>query len=276
MKSPDVSDLPIAVFDSGVGGLTVVRALRERLPHEHLLYLGDTARVPYGTKSAESVQRYSAQATHHLVARGVKALVVACNTASAVALDALREAHAPLPVVGVIEGGARAAVASSRARRIAVLATEGTVARRAYGNAIRGIDPDAHVEEIAASLFVALAEEGWTTGPIVDAIVQRVLAPLHTHADAAPDCVVLGCTHFPLLADAIRRALPAATTLIDSASTTAAMLGDALDEAGLLRPGALPGRLSFLATDDPDRFARVGAAFLGVRIGAHEIESVDL
>ncbi len=272
----DRAHRPIGVFDSGVGGLTVVRALRERLPNERLLYLGDTARVPYGTKSAESVRRYAAQATRQLVARGIKALVVACNTASAVALDVLRELHAPLPVLGVIEGGARAAVSASRIRHVAVLATEGTVRGHAYGEAIRRLDPAVRVDEISASLLVALAEEGWTDGALVDAIVQRVLEPLAAGAGSTPDCVVLGCTHFPLLADPIRRALPPAVKLIDSAGTTAALLHERLGETAMLRTGTGSPPIAFLATDDPERFARVGSAFLGLSIGAGDVERIDL
>jgi glutamate racemase len=150
------------------------------------------------------------------------------------------------------------------------------VARRAYGDAIRRIDASVRVDELAASLFVALAEEGWTSGPLVDAIVQRVLAPLQVDSNGATDCVVLGCTHFPLLADAIRRALPPTVTLIDSASSTARTLADALGAAGLLRGDVTRGSVSFLATDDPERFARVGAAFLGVAIDGSEVERVDL
>lgn len=270
-------DRPIGVFDSGVGGLTVLRALRERLPGESLLYLGDTARVPYGTKSAESVRRYALQATQHLVARGTKALVIACNTASAVALEAVAQAHPALPVLGVVEPGARAAVELAQGGEIAVLATEGTVARRAYGDAIRRLSPAARVAEIACSLFVALAEEGWTDDAIVEAVARRYLARfLGPGAARAPDCVVLGCTHFPLVAEPMRRLLPTRTRWIDSASTTADALRKELEARGLLRLRARATAPRFLVTDDPDRFTRVGAQFLGQPIGADAVERVDL
>ena len=165
-------DLPIGVFDSGVGGLTVLRAIRAALPNESTIYLGDTARVPYGTKSRESVLRYSLQASRQLVERGIKLLVVACNTASALSLPELRAELAPLPVLGVVEPGAEAAVAASAAQRHLVLATEATVAQRAYTRSIRALAPRAEVEELACSLFVALAEEGWTHGEVVAAAAR--------------------------------------------------------------------------------------------------------
>lgn len=268
---------PIGVFDSGVGGLTVLRALRERLPGESLLYLGDTARVPYGTKSAESVRRYALQATQHLVDRGVKALVVACNTASALALDALAERHATLPVLGVVEPGARAAAELARHGEIVVLATEGTVARRAYGDAIRRLAPNARVRELACSLFVALAEEGWMDDEIVETVARRYLAPLlDVPLAATPSCVVLGCTHFPLLAEPLRRLLPPTTTWIDSASTTADALLEELESRALLRSSAIAPELRFLVSDDPGRFARVGSRFLGLPIDEDGVERVDL
>jgi len=181
-------ELPIGIFDSGVGGLTVLRAVRERLPRERFLYLGDTARLPYGTKSAESVRRYSLQAADLLLNRGIKYLLVACNTASAVALDALRERYAPLPVMGVIDPGAEAACAASRSRQIAVVATEGTIRGGAYQRSINARMPDALVVGRACSLFVALAEEGWTDGPIVEAVARRYLDELferHPAVDTA-------------------------------------------------------------------------------------------
>src|SRR5262245_27370969 len=165
-------ELPIGVFDSGVGGLTVLRAIRHAMPAESAIYLGDTARVPYGTKSSESVVRYALQAADLLVERGIKLLVVACNTASAVALDALRERLRPLPVLGVIEPGAAAVAAASANGHFLVLATEATVQGHAYARALHARRPDAVVEEIACSLFVALAEEGWTDGPVADAIAE--------------------------------------------------------------------------------------------------------
>src|SRR6185436_14060874 len=218
LKMPGArNDRPVGVFDSGVGGLTVLRALVANLPHEDFLYLGDTARLPYGTKSPATVARYSVRAAEGLAQRGIKALVVACNTASATALPALRERFPDLPVIGVIEPGARAACESSTSGRIAVLATEGTVQGGAYERAIQALRPDAQVTQVACQVFVALAEEGWSEGAAVDAVVQRYLA----HLDARVDTVVLGCTHFPLLADAIARQLGPTRRIVDSAATTA-------------------------------------------------------
>ena len=271
------ADLPIGVFDSGVGGLTVLRALRRRLPAESLIYLGDTARVPYGTKSVSSIVRYASQATDHLVGRGVKMLVVACNTASAVSLDPLRERFAPLPVIGVVEPGAEAAVAVSRNHHHLVLATESTVKRHAYAQAIRRLTPDARVDEQACSLFVALAEEGWTEGAVPESVARTYLTPLMTRADGdVPDTVVLGCTHFPLLEDTIRAALGPGATIVDSATTTAEAVARRLKTLGLLASGAEAGTLTLLATDGPDRFAAVGSRFLGRTIQPGDVEVVDL
>jgi glutamate racemase len=270
------SALPVGVFDSGVGGLTVLRALRRALPGESAIYLGDTARVPYGTKSGESVVRYALQAADLLVARGIKLLVVACNTASAVALDALRDHLHPLPVLGVIEPGAAAAAAASANGHVLVLATEATVQRRAYARAVHALRADAIVDEIACSLFVALAEEGWTDGPIADAVAETYLGGARAHpSKTRPDCVILGCTHFPLLLGPIRRVLGPSLAIVDSATTAAEAVGQALAQAGTLG-AAVAGALTLLATDGPARFARVGSAFLGEAIAASDVELVDV
>jgi len=275
----------IGVFDSGVGGLTVLRALRDELPHEQFVYLGDTARLPYGTKSAESVVRYALQAATALIERRVKALIVACNTASAVALPALRARHADLPVIGVVEPGADAAVAATRSGCIAVIGTEATVRGGAYQRAIAQRRPDARVRALACQLFVALAEEGWTSGAVAEATAQRYLAPLllpDTAPEAAVDTLVLGCTHFPVLRAVIREVVGERVTIVDSAVTTARAAHALLRERGLLRaPAAMPQATarpaaSFLATDSSARFAAIGARFLGSGIGAHEVELIDL
>ncbi|HLQ14131.1 MAG TPA: glutamate racemase [Steroidobacteraceae bacterium] len=271
---------PIGVFDSGVGGLTVLRALRAALPEETFLYLGDTARLPYGTKSEHTVVRYALQAADELVGRDIKCLVIACNTASAAALPALQERHAELPVIGVIEPGARAACAGSPSGRIAVLGTESTVQGGAYTRAILRIRPDAQVLGVACSLFVALAEEGWTDGAVASAAATRYLAPLRASGPAAADMLVLACTHFPVLEPVIRAAVGPGLHLVDSAATTAATVRLELERRGLLRPPALEpgpqGRASFLATDGAARFARVGSRFLGEPILAEEVELIDL
>jgi glutamate racemase len=262
----------VGVFDSGVGGLTVLRALIGELPREDFLYLGDTARLPYGTKSPATVARYSVRAAEALVTQGIKALVVACNTASATALPALRERFPDLCVIGVIEPGARAACDASRSGRIAVLATEGTVQGGAYPRAIQALLPDAHVTQIACQVFVALAEEGWSEGEAVDAVTERYLA----HLDSRVDTVVLGCTHFPLLVGAIGRQLGAQRHIVDSAATTARATAAMLAERQLATTRTNPGALRLMATDSPERFARVGARFLGSSIGVRHVEAIDL
>ncbi|MBS0387673.1 MAG: glutamate racemase [Proteobacteria bacterium] len=270
-------DLPIGVFDSGVGGLTVLRALCAVLPEESFIYLGDTARLPYGTKSEHTVARYALQAADELIERGIKCLVVACNTASAAALPALQQRHADLPVIGVIEPGARAACAASKSGRIAVLATESTVRGGAYSQAIARIRPEAEVTAIACALFVALAEEGWTEGPVAMAAAERYLEPLRSARSHAPDTIVLGCTHFPVLKSVIAAAAGPGVRLVDSAATTAQEARALLAARGLQRVagGAAP-QLRFLATDAVDRFATVGGRFLGAPIAADEVELIDL
>lgn len=265
--------LPIGVFDSGVGGLTVLKALREQLPAEDLVYLGDTARLPYGTKSPASIRRYAAQATEVLQRQGIKLLVVACNTASAVALRALRREMAPLPVIGVVEPGAAAAVAARPAGSHLVLATEATVQLGAYRTAIEAADNRAQVRELACEMLVSLAEEGWTQGDIAEAIVRRYVDSV-TATDFLPDSVILGCTHFPLLRGPISSAFDESVAIVDSASTTAARAAGLLESAGLLNESG--GTLRLLATDGASRFARVGGQFLGEALDVGDIELVDL
>lgn len=271
----DVTHLPIGVFDSGVGGLTVLRALRQQLPAERFIYLGDTARLPYGTKSRESVQRYSVQAAQCLFDQGIKALVIACNTASSVALDVLLERFAPVPVIGVVQPGALAGVQASRSGHIAVLATEATVQGGAYQRAITALRPDARVVAQACSLFVALAEEGWHEGGIAEAIAHRYLDDL-LRADSRLDTLVLGCTHFPVLVPALRAVVGDAMTIVDSAQTTAAAVQARLQELRLECDGHAPQSLRLLATDSPERFARVGSRFLGEAFTLADVELVDL
>jgi len=270
-------DLPIGVFDSGVGGLTVLKAIREQLPRENLLYLGDTARLPYGTKSPASVLRYAMQATAHLRERGVKMLVIACNTASAVALEDLQRALAPLPVIGVVEPGAAAAVSARPAGRHLVLATEGTVRLGAYGKALRRLDPAASVRELACELMVAQAEEGWTGGDIATAIVGEYLRPMMAGPSAyQPDSIILGCTHFPILRAAIRSVVAESVSITDSAGTTASVVARELSTRRLQRADGAAATLRLLATDGASRFARVGGTFLGDALVAGDIELVDL
>ena len=266
---------PIGVFDSGMGGLTVLRALMERLPSERFIYLGDTARLPYGTKSAETVEAYALQATRLLIEASVKMVVVACNTASSVALASLTRQLAPVPVIGVIEPGARAGIAATRNKRIAVIATESTVKGGAYLRAIHAIDASVEVVQQPAQVFVALAEEGWTESAVTIAASRAYLAPLFK-GPSAPDTLVLGCTHFPVLVKAIREAVGDKVTIVDSAATTAASVADALAAKGLANEGKDKGAARFLATDSPERFARVGEIFLGRKIEKADVELVDL
>lgn len=271
----DVSGLPIGVFDSGVGGLTVLAALREHLPRESFVYLGDTARLPYGTKSAGTVQRYAEQAARVLVDHGIKLLVIACNTASAVAVDTLSAAFAPLPVLGVVEPGAAAACETSRSGRIVVIGTEGTIRGGAYDRAIARRRPEARVVGRPCPLFVSLAEEGWTDGPIPEAVATRYLADLVGPGRDA-DCLVLGCTHFPVLRDVLSRVAGPDVAIVDSAQTTAAEVARRLGATARSADEASRGTLELWATDDPERFARVGGRFLAVDLRPGEVRVVDL
>lgn len=276
MTDKNQAKLSIGVFDSGVGGLTVLKALREKLPGENLLYLGDTARLPYGTKSKRSVLRYAIQATAHLQSRDIKLLVVACNTASAVALSELQRVLAPLPVIGVVEPGAQAAIAQCPGGRHLVLATEATVTLGAYGRAIRAQDSAASVAELACELLVALAEEGWAEGELAEKIIRRYLSPfLAMDAASRPQTLILGCTHFPILMPALRAVVDGSIAIVDSAVTTAAVVERYLQVNNVARDEG-PGTLDILATDGVQRFARVGGAFLGTSLAADDIELIDL
>jgi glutamate racemase len=264
---------PIGVFDSGMGGLTVMRALMARLPRESFIYLGDTARLPYGTKSADTVRRYAIQASAALVARGIKLLVVACNTAS-VSLPALSEALSPLPVIGVIVPGARAALAAAPMGPIAIIATEGTLKGGAYRSAIRDAGSNVPIAQQACPLFVPLTEEGLTDGPIVEAVVHRYLDPILSSVPR-PSCLLLGCTHYPVLKPVIARITGSGVALVDSASTTADAVAALLVERDLSNSAGAQS-LKFLATDAPDRFAHVGEIFLGQPIDPGLVELIDL
>jgi glutamate racemase len=270
-----MNDAAIGIFDSGIGGLTVMRALAAHLPDEEFVYLGDTARLPYGTKSADTVTRYALQAGGALMRRRVKMLVVACNTASAVALPRLEEMFAPVPVVGVIVPGAEAAVAAAPEGPIAVIGTEGTVRGGAYVRAIESHGRTIPVIQQACSLFVSIAEEGMLEGEIAEAIAHRYLDPVLA-AVPRPKALVLGCTHFPALRKTIAKVAGPDLRLVDSADTTAKAVAKILRENNLTRAGGAKPSHSFLATDAPDRFARVGEIFLGAPIDPGKVELVDL
>jgi glutamate racemase len=265
---------PIGIFDSGMGGLTVMRALKARLPQESFVYLGDTARLPYGTKSADTVTRYAVQAAAALRAHDIKLLVVACNTASAAAVPTLQAQLAPLPVVGVIEPGARAAIAAAPDGPIAVIATEGTVKGGAYVRAIQDAAPHMPVVQQACPLFVALAEEGLTTGEIAMLAAHRYLDPL-LGTVPRPRGLVLGCTHFPVLKETIAAVAGNDVVLVDSAETTAQAVEEILRDSGLLSSGPAMAPV-FLATDAPGRFAHLGEIFLGEAIDPGRVTLVDL
>lgn len=260
----------VGVFDSGVGGLTVVREIEKLLPNESILYLGDTARVPYGTKSPDTVIRYARACAHILVSRDIKLLVVACNTASAFALETLREELA-IPVLGVIEPGAHAAVRATRNGRIGVIGTAGTVRSGRYADTIRDIDPELAVFSQPCPLFVPLAEEGWTNGDVPLSVARTYLAPL---LQQGIDTLVLGCTHYPLLKGVIAQAAGDRITLVDSADETAAVVQRTLDGMDMRSTLPLIPQFRFFVTDAPEMFMQVGQQFLGHTL--QETEWVDV
>jgi glutamate racemase len=262
-----VNSAPIGIFDSGIGGLTVARALYERLPHESTIYFGDTARVPYGPKSPETVRRYSLEILHWLLGQGVKAVVIACNTSTAHALEAL-QSESPVPVIGVIEPGARAAVSVPHRGPIGVIGTAGTIASLAYARAIQRAKPGAAVEQRACPLFVPLVEEGWFEHPAAELIAGEYLAPLK---QAGVDVMVLGCTHYPLLKPLLQRIMGPATRLIDSGEETAAVVADALTKAGLGASTDGSPYHRFVVSDDEARFRQVGSRFIGERLAKAEV-----
>ena len=257
-----MSELPIGVFDSGLGGLTVARAIYERLPAESIVYFGDTARVPYGPKSPETVRRYSLEILDWLLAQGVKAVVIACNTSTAHALDALRAAS-PVPVIGVIEPGSRAAVAAAPHGTIGVIGTAGTIASGAYERAIHQRDPAATVIPKACPLFVPLVEEGWFDHPAAELVAREYLAPL---VEREVSALVLGCTHYPLLKPLLARVMGPGTALIDSAAETARALEKVRERAGIRAPAEHRPTHRFAVSDDAPRFLSVGTRFLGDRL----------
>lgn len=282
MDQTAIQNLPIGLFDSGVGGLTVLKALRQRMPSEDLLYLGDTARLPYGTKSAETIVRYALQASAVLIERKVKLLVVACNTATSVALEALQKAY-DVPVIGVVEPGAQASCRASKAGHIAVIATDSTIRGEAYHKAIHRLRPDACIVGQPCPLFVSLAEEGWIEGDIAERVAARYLDPIFRpefggDAVHTPDCLVLGCTHFPLLAKAIRTVVGPDVVIVDSAATTAQTVQAELERLDLVHAARQRGygTTQFLTTDDVPRFARTGGLFLGTPIAPDDVELVNL
>jgi len=252
---------PIGVFDSGIGGLTTVRELFAHLPHESVVYFGDTARLPYGNKSKETVTRFAVEITSFLVRQHVKCVVVACNTASSHALDELRERFG-VPVIGVIEPAARAAVASSPRRRIGVIGTLATVGSNAYADAIHRLVPEATVLQRACPLFVPLVEEGWLDHSVTRLVADEYLDELQA---SDLDSLILGCTHYPLLAPLLRAAIGGSVHLVDSGAEAARATAELLAERGMLAPPGEAPNHHFFLSDEPRRrsFARVAESFLG-------------
>lgn len=249
----------IGIFDSGVGGLTVLKEIIKALPQEDTVYLGDTARVPYGTKSPETVTRYSTEITSFLVSREIKLLVVACNTASAVSLDALKQRFS-IPIVGVIEPGARRAASATRTGKVGVIGTEGTIRSSAYAKAIKRINPEIEVITRACPLFVPLAEEGWVNNQVARLTAETYLNGLK---NAGIDTLVLGCTHYPLLKETIAAAVGEGVQLVDSAEETARTVSEILRGSGMIRPASERGNHHYFVTDVPAGFLKVGNRFLG-------------
>jgi len=254
-------DSAIGIFDSGIGGLTVLQRIIEALPRENTVYLGDTARSPYGTKSVETVLRYSFENTDFLIEKGVKLVVVACNTSTAVALKPLKESLS-VPVIGVVEPGVRRALEKTRNRKIGVIGTEATIQSGAYTRALKACDPGVEVYSRACPLFVPLVEEGWLDNSIVKITVESYLGSLKR---SGIDALILGCTHYPLLKKAIQGFMGRGVQLVDSAEETAKEVQAILEQNSLARKKG-KGTPSFFVTDTPDRFIKVGHRFLGEKV----------
>ena len=265
-----IKSAPIGVFDSGIGGLTVAKELIRALPSEDIIYLGDTARVPYGTKSGRTVVIYSHRNTEFLVSKGIKLLVVACNTASSVSIPSLREEF-DIPVIGVIEPGARKAVSVCSTGKIGVIGTPSTINSSAYKKAIHSLNPDLDVYAKACPLFVPLADEGWVEGDLVEQIVEQYLAEIK---QSGIDTLVLGCTHYPLLKNTIQKVMGSNITLVDSAEETASEIKEVLTNEHLLNDSSSESNREFYLTDVSDTFISVAGRFLGEKID--KLEMVDI
>jgi len=279
LKAPS-DKRPIGIFDSGVGGLTVLKEIIKELPSENTIYLGDTARVPYGTRSPKLVTRYSLENARFLISKGIKFLVVACNTSTSISLPSLVKAS-PVPVIGVVEPGARAAVVRSKTKKIAVIGTETTINSSSYTKAIKSIDSSIEVIGIACPLFVPLVEEGWIRGDIVTLTAKKYLSPLKNFN---ADTLILGCTHYPIIKDVIADAVypvrnriskGVKISLIDSAVETARETRHILEDKKILRQNSGRPRREFYVTDAPERFVRIGENFLGLPISNIKKVNID-
>ncbi|MDD5765948.1 MAG: glutamate racemase [Candidatus Marinimicrobia bacterium] len=255
----DLNNLPIGVFDSGLGGLTVVKQIFSRLPNESILYFGDTARVPYGSKSVHTVQKFSLQIVRFLQEKGVKMIVVACNTASSVALDVLKEST-NLPVVGVIEPGARAALGVTVGRRVGVIGTTATISTGKYAEILKRIAPDIIVESAACPLFVPLVEEGWTDSPVTEQVARIYLKPL---IEKRIDTLILGCTHYPLIKNILQKVVDSDVRIVDTSVETAVDVENILKEKDMLNTGTGQTHHQFYVSDFPQKFEEIADRFLG-------------
>jgi glutamate racemase len=253
---------PIGVFDSGIGGLTILRSLIRSLPHEDVIYFGDTARVPYGTKSKDTVLKFSIENVELLLRHHVKLIVVACHTSSAWTLETLRQ-YFRVPIVGVVTPGATAAMAATHNGRIGVLGTASTIRSKAYERALRRLDRSVSVVSQSCPLLVSLAEEGWTKDAICRSVVQKYVAPV---LKQRVDTLLLGCTHYPLLAPMIRRVAGRSVRVVDAGRQTARAVTEILADQGLIHQYHRRGRMTFYVSDEPERFVQVGTTFLGQRI----------
>lgn len=271
------SDQPIGLFDSGLGGLSVLNEFYRQMPNENYVYVGDSDRNPYGPRGADIVTQFTLEAAEFLVNAGVKAIVIACNTATVAALGATRRAYPDMPVVGVVEPGCLAAAEATRNGHVALLATKGTVDSGKYAERINELRPGTKVTGVPAPVFVVLAEEGWLDGDVPDTVAERYLGELFGGPEETrPDCIILGCTHFPPLRKPIRKVVGQKTVLVDPADITPRRTCERLVERDLLREGTDRGKTRFCVTAEPERFARVGSLFLNIPLTPADIEVIHL
>ncbi len=261
MDKGDRVNLPIGVFDSGLGGLTVVRAIKRILPQESIIYLGDTAHLPYGTKSSDSIIKFSFANTKFLINQGVKAIVVACNTSSATALKKLKE-HFSIPIFGVIEPGSRSAVEISKKGKIGVIGTTATIRSKAYQRELKSLKPSIDIYAKACPLFVPLIEEGWVDNEVTYKVAEIYLNELKRHGI---DTLILGCTHYPLIKETIQKIMGKDVILIDSGESVALWLKNFLKKKKILAKNKNPFYYYYL-TDFPQRFKKIAERFLGEKI----------
>lgn len=267
---------PIGIFDSGVGGLTLLKAVHEQLPNEDILYLGDLARLPYGTKSTEIVRKYALKVAEYLADQQVKLLLVACHTVSSVAMEVLKAHFEVLPVLGVLEPGVISAMHHSQNKHVLVVGTEGTIASKAYVQAIQQKEPHFKVSQLSCGLWVAMAEEGWLEGQLVEEIIRKGLAPLWEDPSfETVDTILLGCTHFPILQKSIQQVV-GDRYVVDPAIQTTHMVKDLLIAKQLHNQTGNPGKVRLMVTDSPTRFVKVAQYFLGERLGNQSVELIHL